>query len=85
MCTDPYKHIADVGHDPINSPSHYRANPSGVECIDIVEHMGYNLGNAMKYLWRCGLKDGTSDIEDLRKAEWYIRREIARREKSASR
>lgn len=63
--------------DPVNQPPHYRAHPSGIECIQITEHMGFNLGNAVKYIWRCDLKAGA--IEDLRKAAWYIQREIAKR------
>lgn len=64
-------------HDPVNHPAHYTAHPSGIECIQITEHMGFNLGNAVKYVWRAELK--TDTIEDLRKAAWYIAREIARR------
>ena len=62
----------------VDHPSHYNAHPSGVECIDVVEHMNFNLGNAIKYIWRAGLKPTSSDIEDLRKACWYIDREIQR-------
>lgn len=65
--------------DPINHPPHYNSHPSGIECIDVVEHMNFNLGNAIKYVWRAGLK--TEAIEDLRKAKWYLDREIARIEK----
>jgi hypothetical protein len=61
--------------DTINPP-HYQAHPSGVECIQITEHMNFCLGNAIKYIWRAGLKNNA--IEDLRKARWYIDREIAR-------
>jgi hypothetical protein len=68
-------------HDPVNHPRHYTAHPSGIECITVTEHMNFNIGNAVKYLWRAGLKNG---IEDLRKAEWYVRREIARLEKSSA-
>ncbi len=57
-------------------PPHYQAHPSGVECIQITEHMNFCLGNAIKYIWRAGLKNNA--IEDLRKARWYIDREIAR-------
>lgn len=64
-------------HDPVNAPKHYRSHPSGVECIQITEHMGFCLGNAVKYIWRADLKGG---VEDLRKAAWYIDREIKRRE-----
>lgn len=66
-------------HDPVNSPKHYTDHPSGVECIQITEHMGFNLGNAVKYIWRCDLKKDA--IEDLKKAKWYIEREISKREK----
>jgi hypothetical protein len=65
--------------DEINHPEHYNSHPSGIECIDVVEHMGFNLGNVVKYVWRADLKNGT---EDLRKAHWYLDREIAKREKT---
>lgn len=66
----------------VDHPSHYNQNPSGVECIDVVEHLNFNVGNAMKYLWRHGLKDmSESAIVDLRKAKWYVEREIQRLEK----
>jgi hypothetical protein len=63
--------------DPVNHPPHYTSHPSGVECIAVTEHMNFNIGNAVKYLWRADLKNG---LEDLRKAQWYVAREIARRE-----
>lgn len=68
--------------DPVNRPAHYTAHPSGVECIAITEHFSFCLGNAMKYLWRSGLKGDA--IEDLKKSIWYINREIANREKKES-
>lgn len=40
----------------VNHPKHYTSHPSGVECIEIVRHMSFNVGNAIKYLWRAGLK-----------------------------
>ena len=64
-------------HDPVNKPRHYRSHPSGIECIEITQHMGFNLGNALKYIWRCDLKQDA--VEDLRKAQWYIGQEIAKR------
>jgi len=67
-------------NDPINHPKHYTNHPSGVECIEITEHMGFNLGNALKYIWRCDLKRDA--VEDLCKARWYIDREIAKRTKN---
>jgi DNA modification methylase len=60
----------------VNHPKHYNDHPSGVECISIVEHMSFNVGNAIEYLWRAGLKDAT--IQDLEKAKWYVEREIGR-------
>ena len=63
--------------DIINQPPHYKSHPSSIECIQITEHMNFCLGNAIKYIWRAGLKS-SSEIEDLRKARWYIEREIQR-------
>lgn len=71
-------------HDSVNHPKHYTSHPSGVECIQIVEHMTFCTGNAVKYLWRAGLKEEANKeplekrLEDLRKAAWYINREIER-------
>ncbi|WP_281650194.1 DUF3310 domain-containing protein [Novacetimonas hansenii] len=62
----------------VNHPHHYNAHPSGIECIQVAEHMSFNLGNALKYIWRADEKGNA--LEDLKKAEWYIRREITRRE-----
>jgi hypothetical protein len=64
--------------DLVNHPPHYTTHPSGVECITITRHMNFNKGNAMKYIWRAG--DKGNEIEDLRKAAWYIADEIARLE-----
>ena len=63
--------------DKINHPAHYNQHPSGVECITVVEHFNFNVGNAVKYIWRAGLKSD-EPIEDLRKAAWYVQREIER-------
>jgi hypothetical protein len=63
-------------NDPVNHPKHYTEHPSGVECIQITEHMNFCLGNAIKYIWRADLKGG---VEDLEKARWYVNREIERR------
>lgn len=65
--------------DPINHPPHYKAHPSGIECIQITEHLNFCLGNAVKYIWRAELKSNA--LEDLKKARWYIDREISRRER----
>lgn len=64
-------------HDPVSNPKHYTGHPSGVECIQVTEHMNFNVGNAVKYLWRAGLKT-ENPVEDLKKAKWYIEREIRR-------
>lgn len=69
--------------DAVNNPKHYTSHPSGVEAITVCEHMGFNLGNAMKYIWRAGLK--TDDpVQDLEKARWYLDREIGRRKASSA-
>lgn len=67
-----------MAEDEINHPKHYTSHPAGIECIDVVEHMSFNLGNAVKYLWRTGLKPTEPAEKDLQKAIWYINREIAR-------
>lgn len=66
--------------DMVNHPKHYTSDPSGVECIQIVRHRNYNIGNAIKYLWRAGIKNEDKHIEDLKKAIFYITDEINRLE-----
>jgi hypothetical protein len=66
-------------NDPVNNPKHYTAHPSGIDCIEITEHMSFCLGNAFKYIWRADLKHDA--VEDLRKARWYLDREIQKRTK----
>lgn len=69
----------------VNHPEHYKSLATcdscgnGIECIDIVEHLNFNIGNVFKYLWRAGKKG--SKIEDIYKAQWYLEREIERLEK----
>lgn len=72
--------------DMINHPPHYTSSPAKcsqcgrqIECIDVVEHMPFALGSVVKYLWRHEMKGG---IEDLKKAAWYLNREIERRLKA---
>lgn len=65
-----------MSDDPVNSPKHYKQVP-GIECIEVTEHFGFLRGNAIKYLWRADHKNG---LEDLRKAVWYVQREIANME-----
>jgi len=68
----------------VNHPKHYNSHPSGVECIDIVRWHNFNVGNVIKYLWRQGLKDGESNLDDLRKARFYLNDEIKRIENGNS-
>lgn len=63
-------------HRDVDHPEHYNRHPSGVECITIAEAFNFNLGNAIKYIWRAGLKGDA--ITDLQKAANYIEREIGR-------
>lgn len=64
--------------DPVNHPSHYCSHPSGIACITITRHHDFAVGNAMKYMWRAGLKDSSpeKEVEDLRKAIWYLNDKI---------
>ena len=65
--------------DPVNHPSHYAEGWSnGAEIIDITENLNFNRGNAVKYIARAGKKSYDKDLEDLRKAQWYLEREIFR-------
>lgn len=75
-------------NDMVNHPQHYTSHPSGVECIDITRHYCFSIGSAIKYLWRAGLKkdasltDNQKEIEDLKKAIWYISDRIKQLEKA---
>lgn len=60
----------------VNRPKHYTSNPSKIECIEIAQHFDFCIGNALKYLWRAGIKDSNLEIQDLKKAIWYIERKI---------
>lgn len=64
-------------YDPVQKAKHYNCHPSGIECIQVVEHMNFNIGNAIKYLWRADLKEAPR--QDLEKAAYYIQRELKRR------
>ena len=59
-------------------PNHYKTRRGGAEAIDVTETFNFNLGNAVKYIWRAGSKPGESAIDDLRKAAWYLHRELCR-------
>lgn len=73
-------------HDPVNHPPHYTNSSAkckcgrAIECIDVTRHLNFNIGNAIKYLWRCDLKGNS--MEDLKKAIWYIEDEINERLKN---
>ena len=75
-------------YDSVNHPSHYNSHPAKcecgrrIECLDISRFMGFNLGNALKYIWRCDYKN--SPIEDLRKAVFYLQDEIKERLKNGN-
>lgn len=62
----------------VDHPRHYNAHASGIECIELIEHLPANLANAVKYIWRCGLKQSETPLRDLKSALWYTNREIDR-------
>lgn len=66
--------------DLVNHPPHYSSHPSGIECIQVTEHFNFNMGNAIKYIWRADEKGNA--LQDLEKAKWYIEREIKKRKES---
>ncbi len=77
--TDLDKALAIIGYkvdDSVNHPSHY--TDGKIEVIDFIEDkkLGFCLGNAVKYISRAGKKDPTKEVEDLKKALWYIERRI---------
>ena len=59
-------------------PRWYNGHPSNVECIELIEHLSGNLCNAVKYIWRCGLKATETPLRDLKSALWYTEREQQR-------
>ena len=75
---DKYPAYQGRQHSPVDAPAHYTSHPSGIECITITEHLNFNMGNAIKYVFRADYKG--KPMEDLKKARWYIDREITRRE-----
>lgn len=58
--------------DAVNHPPHYNDHPAGIECIEVVRHMPFNIGSAIKYLWRAGKKENAPTEQDYDKAVWYI-------------
>ena len=71
--------MSEPKHDPVNHPKHYTNRVPGIECIEVTRHFNFNRGNSIKYVWRAG--DKGDEIEDLRKAIWYLNDEVARLEK----
>jgi hypothetical protein len=74
LWTDPAPTPVVVKPEMVNHPRHYNAHPSGVECIEINEHMTANLAAAFKYGWRYG--DKGDPVENLEKMLWYVRRSV---------
>lgn len=72
--------MTTIQGDAVEHPPHYTSHPSGIECIQITEHMSFCLGNAVKYVWRASLKG--NEVQDLKKAIWYLQREIERIERN---
>jgi len=62
----------------VDHPRWYNGHPSGIETIDLIENLPCNLANAVKYLWRCGLKATETPLRDLQSARWYTERERRR-------
>lgn len=62
----------------VDHPRHYNQHPSNVETIEVIEHLPGNLSNAVKHIWRCGLKQTETPLRDLQAAKWYTEREIRR-------
>jgi len=69
-----------MNEDNVNHPKHYNEHPSGIECIDVCQWFGFNVGNAIKYLWRAGLKERNDFNQDVEKAIWYLKRELGHEE-----
>ena len=66
-------------NDPVREPAHYKNHPGGIQCIEVATHANFNLGNAIKYIWRVQWGKKNDPIEDLRKARMYLDLEIRRR------
>lgn len=71
-------HYDEFRNDPVNNPTHYNSHPSGIETIQITQHMNFCLGNAIKYIMRADYKG--APIQDLQKAIWYLEKEIEMRQ-----
>lgn len=75
--SEPFSNADEGKVDLVNSPPHYNAY-KGLEVIDLTEQLNFNRGNVVKYVTRAGLKNPDTELEDLRKAAWYLQREIDR-------
>jgi hypothetical protein len=75
ICAGQVRLVKELTTDNVNSPAHYKAG--GIETIDFIEakELGYNLGNVIKYVSRADYKG--NKVEDLKKARWYLCREIS--------
>ena len=71
-------HYDEFRNDAVNNPAHYNSHPSGIETIEITQHMNFCLGNAIKYIMRADHKNNA--IQDLEKAIWYLNKEIEMRQ-----
>lgn len=76
----PKERAEEAANDPVNHPSHY--TDGKIEVIDFIEdkHLNFHRGNVIKYVARAGKKNPATEIEDLKKALWYLKREIGRLE-----
>ncbi|MFJ3634651.1 DUF3310 domain-containing protein [Streptomyces sp. NPDC090112] len=70
--------LSDGSDSAVDHPSHYTWLPNGLEVIDLTENLNFNRGNGVKYIVRAGRKDAATELQDLKKARWYIDREIQR-------
>lgn len=75
--SEPFSNADEGKVDLVNNPPHYNAY-KGLEVIDLTEQLNFNRGNTVKYVARAGLKNPDTELEDLRKAAWYLQREIDR-------
>jgi hypothetical protein len=71
--------VGDSSNPEVDHPPYYNWHPAGIEAVKVCEAFSYNLGNALAYIWRCGGTVKKGDVEtDLKKAIWYLRRELER-------
>lgn len=79
MIPDNEEAIVRLGSDGVHHPAYYNWHPAGIEAVEVCEAFSYNLGNAIKYIFRSGGTVTKGHVEqDLEKAIWYLRRELQR-------